>query len=476
VAAVPDKPVEAFFSGMSKRQTMLLLTAMTYGGQDAVASFEHLPDDEAEILKHRAQEMLQIPREKRIPLLVTEVKRLLTARRGGLWSADPERLSAILKDERPALIEVVLRALPVGLADEVRKRLPPVKVQLRREVRLEVLNIVRWRLEQALARRAPGRIGFRFSDLLQLKTRELITVLDRMGARALAISLAGLPDAEREQFLAQLTPDQRQLAVRAIAAGASRKLAEADAREILIRYDTLKGSQVALRNAGAQRVARACLAQSHEFAARMVERHRGELGTLLRHWVRHERPKITGKADFGRADIVEQLERLAAKGLIDRPVRLPPPPPNPPGPAAQGMNPAVLQPPPQRIPSPVGGAYSRGIKAADSRRQDMMAAREARKAGLPMPVGRRPTPGDMPKAPLSSPVLRAGSPTNNPPGRPITSPVIEKPPVVKKPSHGGSQGGTSVQRAPRVVGRGTGARQMPKMPAGRGSKGDPEGR
>ena len=59
---------------------MLLLTTVTFGGQDSVGIFDHLPDDEGELLRHRAQEILQIPRDRRLPLLVQEIKRLVTAR------------------------------------------------------------------------------------------------------------------------------------------------------------------------------------------------------------------------------------------------------------------------------------------------------------------------------------------------------------------------------------------------------------
>ena len=116
--------MDQFFTSLSKRQTMMLLTAITFGGQEGISALEHLPEDEAELLQHRAQEISQIPREKRIPLMVQEIKRLVRDRRGQLWSADPERLAGLLKRERLAVVEVVLRALPAALADAVRSLLP----------------------------------------------------------------------------------------------------------------------------------------------------------------------------------------------------------------------------------------------------------------------------------------------------------------------------------------------------------------
>src|SRR5689334_767713 len=127
---------------------MLLLTAVTFGGNEPGELFDYLPDEEAELLKHRAGALNQIPRDKRIPLLVQGIKRLISARRKQLGSADPVRLAKVLSGERAALVEVVLRALPATVAEALRRELPnhgPVK--LKREVRQDVLSIVRWRLE-----------------------------------------------------------------------------------------------------------------------------------------------------------------------------------------------------------------------------------------------------------------------------------------------------------------------------------------
>ncbi|HZH04868.1 MAG TPA: hypothetical protein VEY30_13870, partial [Myxococcaceae bacterium] len=126
--------MDAYFAGLSKRQTMLLLTAVTFGGNDGVACFEHLPDEEAALLSHRAAEIQQIPREKRIPLLVQEIKRLVTARRSRLWAADPEHVARLLKGERRSVIEVVLRALPSNLADAVRRYVPSSPLRVRRDL------------------------------------------------------------------------------------------------------------------------------------------------------------------------------------------------------------------------------------------------------------------------------------------------------------------------------------------------------
>lgn len=381
---------------------MMLLTAITFGGQEGVAALEHLPEEEAELLQHRAQEILQIPRDKRIPLLVQEIKRLVKDRRGQMWSADPERLAGLLKRERAALVEVVMRALPAQLAEAVRSHLPNTgKVKLTREVRPQVLDIVRWKLEERLSRESAAHVPFKFTDVLLLQTRELLTMCDRLGARVLGPALAGIPDGEREPAFAVLPPHLRQLATRAVTANAPRKLAEEDARAQLEQYGGMDNLASAIRGAGVHRLARASVAQSAEFASRLVEKHRSEFGQMLARWVREERAKPTTRGDGGRTDIVTDLERLAARGLIERPVRLTPPRPPAlgPPPSLAGKAPVVSPPPSSR-----GPAVSREMRAGASSeasvrrsassqsvnvRRDPIAEREARRAGASSSYGGR---------------------------------------------------------------------------------------
>ena len=368
---------------------MMLLTAVTFGGPESVESLGFLPDEEAQLLKHRAQVLLEIPREKRIPLLVQEVKRLVTARRRQLGSADPDPLAQLLSSERPSLVEVVLRALPLALADEVRQRLgsrperTSLGVALRHELKPEILAIIRWKLEEALAKAGPGGQGFRFSDLMTLAQRELLAICDRMGARALATAFAGLPEDEAKALFEKLPPDQKSLAQRATEAGRERHLREDDARTVLGRFDAVENPSAGMRSAGAQRLARALTAQGADFGARLVERHPGELGRLLARWMSEEKSRPV-KGDGGRADIVEQMERLAQRGVIDRPVRLLPPPERLARPPPS--NRPSLPPPPSRlgrsVPLTSGPEPEKPeLSALAKGRRDPMAERAARQAG-----------------------------------------------------------------------------------------------
>lgn len=477
--------MEELFTSLNRRQAMLLLTSVTFGGQESLSALDFLPEEESQLLKHRAQQMLQVPREKRIPLLVQEIKRLVTARRGALWAADPQKLAEVLRGERSSVVEMLLRAFPENLAEAVRVYLPDERVQIKREVRPEVVNILRWKLEEVLERAGARRAHFKFSDVLLLQSRELLTVCDHLGARALAAALAGLPEAECQAFIDALPPDQRQLCERFVAGAAQRRLDERDAREVLQSHDAAKSSSDAIRSVGAQRLARACLAQSAEFAARLLERYRGEFGQLLGKWVREERQRAVNRGDGGRSEIVLELEKLEQKGLVAKPVRLPPPSQKPstgtlqkpslpaPSPRLGSSSPrptGVLPPPagkherkPSHVSPPeetesearhVGGAPARS--KTELPRRDPVAERAARRAGA---LGYRPPSGDK-DATDSLPQNRSTA------GEFPVVPPPTRPPPDRKSTR---DAGTSVARPPRSR-TDTSHRRSP----GRGSKGESE--
>ncbi|KFE71793.1 hypothetical protein [Hyalangium minutum] len=424
--------MDQFFTSLNKRQTMLLLTAITFGGQEGVAALEHLAPEDGELLLHRAQEIMHIPREKRIPFLVQEIKKLVKDRRGQLWNAEPEKLAALIQKERGALAEVVLRALPSVLAEAVRAHLPQRPVKLSREVRPQVLDIIRWKLEERLKHSSGSQAAFKFTDVLMLQPRELLTVCDRLGARVLGPAMAGLEDAQREGLIAALPPDMKSLASKAVQANAPRKLPSEEAKEQLAVHDGLKNLAGAIRSAGTQRLARACVSQSAEFAARMLERHRGDFGSLLAKWVRDERSKPASRVtDGGRADIVADLERLAARGLIERPVRLTPQRPALNPPPMRGAPPS-REPPPAR-PPPGGQERSNVVQPPPAPRRDAMAEREARRAGFAGPTGGANS-GDssVRRDPMAERAARrAGALSSREPSR-IGPPIDDDPPALSR--------------------------------------------
>jgi len=316
--------VEHYFASLSKRQTMLLLASVVFGGAWADEAFQFLPEEEAELLKHRSGAFRAIPKEQRIPFLVQKMRRMLSMRRKRLATADPKHLAELLSKEKPVVAEVVLRTLPSALAHSVQAALPGFQeTQMHREPRAEVLSIVRWKLEEKL-QNASVSAHFRFEDVMGLQPGELITVCDRMGVRVFATALAGLPSGERQNFFDVLPPDQRMLAQKACEAAGTRHLQANDARRLLELYGAMESPSSAIRSAGARRIIKACLAESVDFASKMTRRYEGELGKLLANWFEKEKEKKI-RADGGKEDLLEQLEFLAKRGFLERPFILPSP-------------------------------------------------------------------------------------------------------------------------------------------------------
>ncbi|MGI5864253.1 MAG: hypothetical protein ACOX6T_19655 [Myxococcales bacterium] len=363
--------MDAFFTGLTKRQAMLLLTAVTFGGQEGVQAFDFLPDEEADVLRHRAGQILAIPRDKRVPFLVQEIKRFVTGRKAyDLRAADPKRVAEVLGGERDAMVEVILRAMPASVADDVRIELAQPVMELRREIRPDILSVIRWKVEQRLATAMPKPSGFAIVDLLVLSSGELICLADVLGAKWLSPLVAPLPDEAREAFLKQLPPDQRLQLARAIQDRPPARRTEAEAaREAVKRLVEGIEPHQALRMAGLRRIARACLAQSPELAARLIEKQRGELGRQIARCVSEERKAPRRSDEAVKREVLDELELLADRGLVERPVRLPPPPipKRPPPRPIRDLSPPEPRPPPrapsaaappapgaQRAPSPAG--------------------------------------------------------------------------------------------------------------------------
>ena len=291
------------------------------------------------MLTERAKQLLGLPREKRLPFLVQEIKRFVARRKANeLLASDPEVVARAIRKERPAMVEVILRALPGDLAKQVREKVGLQDVPLRHEVHPDVLAIIRWKLEGQLASTLPRAPAFSLGDLVSLPERALLCLADLLGARTLGPVLAAAEQAERDAFLERLPVEQRQLAQRAIQAAAQQPR-PADPQRALALTVNGKEPRRALRVAGIRRIACALLSQSAELAARVIEAQHNDFGRHLAACVSEERRQPRRNERGLKSELAEALESLAASGIIDRPLRLKPP---------EKLAPAPRLPPPPR--------------------------------------------------------------------------------------------------------------------------------
>src|SRR5687768_6101362 len=90
---------------LDRRQQTLLLTLLSFAGQQSRELMALLPDDEASALLEKAAKLDEIPKEKRVPLMVRELKGMMNFRGlKGLDGVEPSWLSAGFKGESPRVV------------------------------------------------------------------------------------------------------------------------------------------------------------------------------------------------------------------------------------------------------------------------------------------------------------------------------------------------------------------------------------
>src|SRR5512137_1990091 len=93
---------QQIYQSVGRRDAMLLLTSIFFAGSQAGELFEFLPDETTTRLNEHAEKLLALPREKRLALLVREMRRLMSIRTTfRLEGVDPSWLIAGFRGEKP---------------------------------------------------------------------------------------------------------------------------------------------------------------------------------------------------------------------------------------------------------------------------------------------------------------------------------------------------------------------------------------
>jgi hypothetical protein len=200
---------------LDRRQQSLLLTAMSFGGAEARELWQFLPDSEARLVADKARKLEEIPREKRVPLMVRELRGLMSFRAvKGLDGVEPSWLAAAFKGESPRVIAAVLMYLPSSLSRQIVSRLPegvqralPPREALK-DVPMEVIKLVRSRFDQKFVvmplERDLADLGF--EDVVLLSAKELIALVRSIGADEIACAFLAVGKRALAEFLTKLAP------------------------------------------------------------------------------------------------------------------------------------------------------------------------------------------------------------------------------------------------------------------------------
>ena len=200
---------------LDRRQQSLLLTAMSFGGAEARELWRFLPDEDAHLIADKAARLEEIPREKRVPLMVRELRGLMSFRAvKGLDGVEPSWLAAAFKGESPRVIAAVLMFLPSSLSRQIIARLPegvqkalPAREELK-NIPMEVIKLVRSRFDQKFIVMPLERdlTDLGFEDVVLLSAKELITLVRSIGADEIACAFLAVGKRALAEFLSKLSP------------------------------------------------------------------------------------------------------------------------------------------------------------------------------------------------------------------------------------------------------------------------------
>jgi hypothetical protein len=337
---------------LDRRQQTLLLATMAFAGSQARDLFSLLPDDQVAPLLEKVQKLEEIPREKRVPVVIRELKGLM-AFRGvkGLDGVEPSWLAAGFKGESPRVIAVALLYLPSSLAKQIVQRLPdhvqralPSRDDLR-EVPLDVVKLVRSRFEKKFIAMPLERelTELAFTDVVLLSARELIAVIRNIGADEIACAFLAVGKRALAEFLTKLSPQDSEELIAAVRRadlkdGMELKSAQAFLGKVLttsppptrgaapVPRATGSTSGIAFANtdelfqkAGLYRLARALSVEEPRAVQQLVQRFPRAHGRLLLEYMDRVRERQLDDAQVRRLrdQIVDVVVNMSRRGKID---------------------------------------------------------------------------------------------------------------------------------------------------------------
>ena len=342
---------------LDRRQQTLLLTTLAFAGSQAAELWELLPDELRDTLREKQAKLDEIPRDKRVPLVIRELKGLMSFRaQKGIDGVEPSWLAAGFKGENPRIIAAVLMYLPSSLSKQIVARLPenvqqslPAREQMK-GVPLEVVKLVRARFDaKFIAMPLEGELSsVGFSDLVLLSAKELIVLVRSIGADEVACAFLAVGKRALAEFLSKLSPADGEELIAAVRRadikdGMELKSAQAFLGKVLAAPSSSSSSSrgpntnlpkasgntsgIAFANtdelfqkAGLYRLARAVCIDEPLTVRQVVQRFPRAHGRLLLEYIDRVRERGLDEQQTRRLrdQIVDVLTNLARRGKIDQ--------------------------------------------------------------------------------------------------------------------------------------------------------------
>jgi len=251
-----------------------------------------LPDHEAQLLRDKIEKLSEIPKEKRVPLMVHHLKQLMGFRSmKGLDGVEPSWLIAGFRGESPRTVAIVLMHMPSSVSRQIIARLPedvrnamPTREQLK-GVPMEVVKLVRARFDQKFASMPSERVNesFGFKDILVLNAKELVVLIRRIGLDELATAFFAVGKRALAAFLTRLPPENAEELMAAVKrATAEDQMDLKNAQAFLGRaLKSFSSTDELFQKAGIYRLARAVAIEDRLFVRQLSQRFPRAHGRLL---------------------------------------------------------------------------------------------------------------------------------------------------------------------------------------------------
>ena len=335
------------FYPLSPRLTVLLGTLFTQGGHDDLYILDFLSDDDAYMVRERAEVLLELDGHRRAAVVASEMRRQFQFRGLiGLDQVDPSWLLAALRGEQPTTIGIVLAQLSASTRARILGQLPakvadrvPTKDQLR-NVRLDVMRVIRQLFESKFATMPvpPSEpTSFFFKDIVLLEGRELIQLVRALGLEQLGAAFLTVGRRKLAELCQRLEKDAADQLVGAVKQTEARDALDMkDANTFLqrmlmgIKLDEARGMGAVaakeqfqdelFRSAGLFRLAKALRAERPAAVQQLAQRLPRGHGRLLRSFVE----KMDDMFEYDDVKqrrlqdlILYRVEKLAERGKIN---------------------------------------------------------------------------------------------------------------------------------------------------------------
>ena len=310
--------------------SILLYLSVVLEGENAPQVLQHLPDDQYQSIAPYLESILQIPNHDRYYSLLDEVQILSHPDpHRGLEEMDGSWILHYLKDEKPAVIGLILRHLPADKVYQIINRLDPtIRAELPDNETLdsvspEIIDIVRKRFELQLVRFPRHRFpqALNFDCLLNLSCQDVTQLVRDIGLSLAAMAFQGVNERSIIELVKNLEEEEAEKLYEKFNLNTviNRGEIKAAQLEVLSLSLDFENSSDFILEAGVQRLARALIYEDNEIVELLQHKLPLKTGYQLQRYVTDYRRGTHSAHAIQKIqeDIVNRIFLLSRSGEIE---------------------------------------------------------------------------------------------------------------------------------------------------------------